>query len=51
MTLYLAETDDPPPGFEWAVRDSLQKRTAIPSAFKAALALAFSTDPFPGDTP
>ena len=51
MTLYLAVTDDPPPGFEWAARDALQKRTAIPSAFKAALALAFSTDPFPGDTP
>ena len=51
MSLYLAETDDPLPGFEWAALDALKKRTAIPSAFKAALALAFSTDPFPGDHP
>jgi A/G-specific adenine glycosylase len=51
MTLYLAETDDPPPGFEWTPRDALKKRTAIPSAFKAALKLALAPDPFPGDLP
>jgi A/G-specific adenine glycosylase len=51
MTLYRAETDDPPPGFEWIPLDALKKHTAIPSAFKAALALALSPDPFPGDLP
>jgi len=51
MTLYLAETDEPPTGFEWAARDDLKNNIAIPSAFKAALALALSPDSFPGDHP
>ena len=51
MTLYLAETDDPPDGFEWVSRDSLRSETAIPSAFKAALKLALDPDSFPGGTP
>ena len=51
MTLYLAETDDPSAGFEWAARDDLKNSIAIPSAFKAALALALSPDSFPGDHP
>jgi A/G-specific adenine glycosylase len=51
MTLYLAETGDPPDGFEWVSRDSLRSETAIPSAFKAALKLALDPDSFPGDKP
>ena len=51
MTLYLAETDDPPGGFEWVPRDALRTRTAIPSAFKAALELALDPDSFHGDSP
>ena len=51
MTLYLAETGDPPDGFEWVSRDSLHSETAIPSAFKAALKLALDADPFPGGKP
>ena len=51
MTLYLAETDDPPDGFEWVSRDSLRSETAIPSAFKAALKLALDPDSFPGGKP
>ena len=51
MTLYLAETDDPPGGFEWVGRDSLRSETAIPSAFKAALKLALDPDSFPGGKP
>ena len=51
MTLYLAETDDPPGGFEWVSRDSLHSETAIPSAFKAALKLALDPDSFPGGKP
>ncbi len=51
MTLYLAETDDPPGGFEWVSRDSLRSETAIPSAFKAALKLALDPDSFPGGKP
>ena len=49
MTLYLAETADPPGGFEWVPRAALQTETAIPSAFKAALKLALAPDPFHGD--
>ena len=48
MTLYLAETTDPPDGFEWVSRAALRSRTAIPSAFKAALKLALNADSFPG---
>ena len=51
MTLYLAETDDPPDGFEWGSRDSLHSETAIPSAFKAALKPALDPDSFPGGKP
>ena len=51
MTLYLAETDDPPDGFEWVTRDDLRSETAIPSAFKAALKLALDPDSFPGGKP
>ena len=51
MTLYLAETVDPPAGFEWVPRDALRSETAIPSAFKAALKLALDPDPFPGGKP
>ena len=51
MTLYLAETGDPPGGFEWVGRDSLRSETAIPSAFKAALKLALDPDSFPGGKP
>ncbi len=48
MTLYLAETSNPPDGFEWVPRSALQSETAIPSAFKAALKLALDADPFTG---
>ena len=48
MTLYLAETSNPPDGFEWVARSALQNETAIPSAFKAALKLALDADSFPG---
>ena len=51
MTLYLAETDDPPDGFEWIPRAVLRAETAIPSAFRAALKLALDSDFFPGDKP
>ncbi len=51
MTLYLAETDDPPGGFEWVPRAALCSETAIPSAFKAALKLALDPDSFPGGKP
>jgi A/G-specific adenine glycosylase len=51
MTLYLAETDDPPDGFEWVPRDALRSKTAIPSAFKSALKLALAPDSIPGDKP
>ena len=51
MTLYLAETADPPGGFEWVPRTALRSETAIPSAFKAALELALDPDSFPGDKP
>jgi len=51
MTLYLAETDDPPGGFEWVTRADLRSKTAIPSAFKAALELALDPDPFHGGKP
>jgi A/G-specific adenine glycosylase len=50
MTLYFAETNDPPDGFEWVPRSALQNETAIPSAFRAALKLALDADPFPGGT-
>lgn len=49
MTLYLAETDDPPDCFEWVTSDSLRSETAIPSAFKTALRLALDPDSFSGD--
>ena len=45
MTLYLAETSNPPDGFEWVARTALRSETAIPSAFKAALKLAIDADP------
>jgi len=48
MTLYLAETADPPDGFEWVPRSALRSETAIPSAFKAALKLALDPDSFQG---
>ena len=48
MALYLAETSDPPDGFEWVPRSALRNETAIPSAFKAALELALDSDPIPG---
>ena len=48
MTLYLAETTDPPDGFEWVPGTALQSETAIPSAFKAALKLALEPDPLQG---
>ena len=48
MTLYLAETSNPPDGFEWVARAALQSETAIPSAFKAALKLALDADPSQG---
>ena len=51
MTLYLAETSNPPDGFEWVARSALQNETAIPSAFKAALKLALDAEPLPGDKP
>ena len=51
MTLYLAETTDPPDGFEWVPRTALHSETAIPSAFKAALKLALDPDSFQGDKP
>ena len=51
MTLYLAETADPPGGFEWVPRAALQTETAIPSAFKAALKLALDPDSFQGGKP
>ena len=51
MTLYLAETVDPPGGFEWVGRDSLRSETAIPSAFRAALELALDPESFPGGKP
>jgi len=44
MTLYLAETDGPPDGFEWVSAAALRTETAIPSAFKAALKLALNAD-------
>ena len=49
MTLYLAETAGPPDGFEWVTRAALRSKTAIPSAFRAALELALDPDSFPGD--
>jgi A/G-specific adenine glycosylase len=51
MTLYCAETDGPPDGFEWVTRADLRSKTAIPSAFKAALELALDPDPFHGGKP
>ena len=48
MTLYLAETSDPPAGFEWVSRAALRSKIAVPSAFKAALELALNPDPFHG---
>jgi len=48
MTLYLAQTTNPPDGFEWVSLASLRSRTAIPSAFRAALKLALDADSFPG---
>ena len=51
MTLYLAETDDPPDGFEWVSRAALRTETAIPGAFKAALKLALNPDSFHGGKP
>ena len=51
MTLYLAETTDPPDGFEWVTASELRSRTAIPGAFKAALKLALAQGPFPGGKP
>ena len=51
MTLYLAETADPPGCFEWVPRSALRTTTAIPSAFRAALELALDPDPFPGGKP
>jgi len=51
MTLYSAETINPPNGFEWVSRASLRSRTAIPSAFRAALKLALDADSIPGDRP
>ncbi len=51
MTLYLAETDDPPDGFEWVTASELRTRTAIPGAFKAALKLALAQGPIPGGKP
>ena len=51
MTLYRAETDDPPDGFEWVTRADLRSKTAIPSAFKAALELALDPDSFHGGKP
>ena len=51
MTLYLAETSDPPDGFEWVGRTALQSETAIPSAFKVALKLALDPDSFQGGKP
>ena len=49
--MYLAETDDPPDGFEWVPRAALRSETAIPSAFRAALELALDPDSFPGGKP
>ena len=51
MTLYLAETDDPPDGFEWVSRSALRTETAIPGAFRAALELALNPDSFHGGKP
>ena len=51
MTLYLAETADPPDGFEWVTASELRTRTALPGAFKAALKLALAQGPFPGGKP
>ena len=51
MTLYLAETADPPGGFEWVSRAALRSETAVPSAFKAALELALDPDSFHGGKP
>ena len=51
MTLYLAETSGPPTGFEWVSRAALRSKTAIPSAFKAALELALDPDSFHGGKP